>query len=62
MPLPNLKHLTLAEQQALTEFRRELLDRFNGLIQTIVLFGSKARGDDTVDSDIDLLVVVRTDD
>lgn len=57
-----LSLLTPAEAQAIIEFRRVLLDRFGNLVWALVLFGSKARGDDTPTSDIDLLVGVDTDD
>ena len=54
--------LTDNELQALTALHRVLVEQFGGLIQEVVLFGSKARGDDRAGSDIDVLVVVRSDD
>ena len=54
--------LTDSEQQALTALHRALVEQFGELIQEVVLFGSKARGDDRAGSDIDVLVVVGSDD
>ena len=39
-----------------------LRERFNGLVRSALLFGSKARDENAMDSDIDLLVVVDSDD
>ncbi len=36
--------------------------RFPGMIARLVLFGSKARGDSQLESDIDVLVIVRSED
>ncbi len=47
------------EQQALNEYRDFLLQRFLQQVERLVLFGSKARGDSVVGSDIDVLVVLR---
>lgn len=51
--------LTEIEQRALSEYRDLLLRRFPRQIERLVLFGSKARGDSTTDSDIDVLVLLR---
>ncbi len=58
----SLMHLLPFEQQALVEFTETIQTQFGHLIQLVLLFGSKARGDDTKDSDIDLLIVVDSDD
>lgn len=58
----DLKHLRPIEQQALLEFVQLLQEQFRDLIQVVLLFGSKARGDDTPESDLDVLVVVDSDD
>jgi predicted nucleotidyltransferase len=58
----DLKHLQPTEQQALDEFIRLIQKQFSDLVQLVLLFGSKARGDDTLDSDLDVLVVVDSDD
>jgi len=50
------------EQSWLDTYRRELASRFGDLVEEIVVFGSKARGDATPDSDLDLLVVIRDGD
>ncbi len=47
------------EQQGLQGIIRDLTERFPG-IQRIILYGSKARGDFTGDSDIDLLFVMES--
>lgn len=50
--------LTENEQRALDEYRNLLLRRFPGQVERLVLFGSKARGEATPSSDIDVLVVL----
>jgi len=62
MPEANLEHLSPMEQQAVLEFVRLIKKRFNGLVSSALLFGSKIRGEDTPDSDLDVLVVVNSDD
>ncbi|AMM53809.1 nucleotidyltransferase domain-containing protein [Pyrococcus kukulkanii] len=42
---------------ALREFIKRVEDKFGGSIESIVLFGSYARGDYSEDSDIDVLIV-----
>jgi predicted nucleotidyltransferase len=54
--------LTDTEHQALKTLARRLHTRHDGQIQSVVLFGSKARGDAGPDSDIDVLVVLTGDD
>ena len=58
----NLNHLSPAEQRMILEFVHLLEERFGALIRSILIFGSKARGDSTPDSDFDVLVVVDSDD
>lgn len=53
-----LDHLMDKEKQAATEFVNKALQRFNGQIVSIVLFGSRARGEAKDDSDMDVLVVM----
>ncbi len=48
------------EQIAVKAFRSQLNRQLGSVIESVVLFGSKARGDDRPDSDIDLLVVCNT--
>lgn len=57
-----LRYLNSRERQALSEFVGLVKEQFNGLISSAVLFGSKARGESTPDSDLDVLVVVESDD
>lgn len=54
-----LKHLTKTEKKALKEFKEKLLKKLGKEIVLIKLFGSKARGDSTIESDIDVLVVLK---
>jgi predicted nucleotidyltransferase len=58
----NLPQLQSMENQALAELKQRLLEQFSGVIQSILLYGSKARGDSTPDSDVDVLIVVDSDD
>ena len=58
----NLDHLHPAEQQALAAFVRRLRDRFDGGLDSVQLFGSRARGEGSPVSDLDVLVVVESDD
>jgi predicted nucleotidyltransferase len=46
------------DRRAATEFVDKLRQRFDGQIVSIVLFGSRARGDAASDSDMDVLVVL----
>lgn len=62
MSLPNIEHLSPKEQQALAEFVQQLKEQFNGLVCSTLLFGSKARGESSPDSDLDVLVVVASSD
>jgi len=48
------------ERAALIAFVRELRARYKDDLRRVVLFGSKARGDFHAESDLDILVVVRT--
>lgn len=50
------------EEKALRQFKESLLEQFGNEIVGIRLFGSKARGDARLDSDIDVLVITRQDD
>lgn len=54
--------LTPEEQAWLDAYRQALAERFPGLVEEIVIFGSKARGTGTADSDLDILVVIREGD
>lgn len=51
--------LTRAEQAWLTAYRKALRARYPGLIEHLLIYGSKARGDAHDDSDLDVLLVVK---
>lgn len=57
-----IKNITKQEQKALKEFKRLLRESLPEEIVLMKLFGSKARGDARKDSDIDVLVVTKSDD
>ena len=48
--------MTLNEKAALEELKRVLRERCG--VTSVVVYGSKARGDDTPDSDIDVMIVL----
>lgn len=55
--MKNLDNLDLSEweKKAISDATRMLKDRFP--VEEVILFGSKARGDDDKESDIDLLLL-----
>ena len=54
--------LSAREKTALKQFKANLKEILGNRLTELKLFGSKARGDDQPDSDIDVLVIVTTDD
>ncbi|MCD6569744.1 MAG: nucleotidyltransferase domain-containing protein [Deltaproteobacteria bacterium] len=54
--------LTTKEKEIIEKFKRRIEDRFPDEILKILVFGSKARGDATEKSDIDIIVVTSSDD
>ena len=55
-----LEHTLTGEQlAALLELARRLHDRYGAALERLVVFGSRARGDASEESDLDLLVAVR---
>ena len=54
--------LSAREKTTLNEFKNCLKEILESQLLELKLFGSKARGDDKPDSDIDVLVIVTTDD
>lgn len=54
--------LASQEQTWLDSFRQALNESFPALVEQIVIYGSKARGDAGPDSDIDVLVILRSGD
>lgn len=53
--------LDTAEQAWLDAYRLELQTRHPGVVEHLIIYGSKARGDAREDSDLDVLLVVRND-
>ena len=51
--------LTEEEQAWLDNYRKALADEFPGLVEEILVFGSKARGEAAPDSDLDVLLIIR---
>jgi len=49
-------------QKAVDEFVRRALEKYKDRIDTIILFGSVARGEAREDSDIDILIVTKEED
>ena len=47
----------MQHKQIIAQFTREVLLKYGGSVQAIMLFGSAARGEATEESDIDILVV-----
>lgn len=58
----NISTLTRLENRALSEFRHKLLKKLSHQVVQIVLFGSKARGEQRKHSDIDFMVVLKKKD
>lgn len=56
------KRLQPNEQQAVSRFLDLLHQQLRDRVQQVVLFGSKARGDSSAWSDIDVLIVVDQED
>lgn len=57
-----LPHLAENEIRALEAFLARLREHYPDQVQHVILFGSKVRGDFDEESDIDLLIVVQSDD
>jgi uncharacterized protein (UPF0332 family)/predicted nucleotidyltransferase len=57
MQAPNLSHLKLNERRAVEAFVEALRRDVDSRLLLLVLFGSKARGEDSTGADIDFLVV-----
>ena len=54
--------LSVKEKEILEEFRRKIKDKYPDDIQDVLVFGSKARGDANKESDIDIIVVILSED
>ena len=62
MRASSLPHLASQERRAIDQYVACIRDRFPGRILSVALFGSKARGDADTESDIDLIVLVDSED
>lgn len=62
MKTESLSQLATGDRAAVVEYVTRIRGRFPGRILAVILFGSKARGDTDAESDIDLLVLVDTED
>ena len=49
------------EQAWLNAYRRALEQEHPGLVKRMLIYGSKARGDDHLESDVDMLLIIRND-
>jgi uncharacterized protein len=57
-----MSHLTPKEKEALSLFKEKLLQAFPDQVDQVKLFGSKARGESSKMSDIDVMVVLKSGD
>jgi predicted nucleotidyltransferase len=53
--------LSTTEQIAIQRFLLSLQEKYGNIVDRVILFGSKARGDDYPESDIDLLVLTEVE-
>lgn len=53
------EHLDKREEEAVTEFVSAIKEKLKGQLIEVKLYGSKVRGSYSVDSDIDVLIVVK---
>lgn len=58
----SIQTLNHQEERAIQTFIAQLNKHFGEAVSNILLYGSKARGDDRMDSDVDLLIVMESDD
>jgi predicted nucleotidyltransferase len=54
-----MNNLTEKEKQAVKELIDELKKLYGDNLSRVILYGSKARGDATEDSDIDIMIVLK---
>jgi predicted nucleotidyltransferase len=52
-----INRITKKENDALQAFNQRLVTELGKQVQQVILFGSKARGDSALDSDIDVLIL-----
>src|SRR5215471_10915162 len=53
--------LTADEQAWLDAYRQILKGQYPGIVERMIIYGSKARGDDHPDSDLDVLLIVKNE-
>jgi len=53
--------LTADEQVWLDAYCQALKEQYLGMVERMVIYGSKARGDDHPDSDLDVLLIVKNE-
>ncbi len=58
----NRRNLTSQDQKAIRDFVSYLQQAIPDRVEGVALFGSKARGDSQIDSDIDVLVILSQED
>ncbi len=51
--------LTRLDKRWIDQYRRELTEKFPGMVEQMLIYGSKARGEAGPDSDLDVLLIVR---
>jgi hypothetical protein len=54
--------LTADDQTWLDAYRQVLREQFPGVVQDMIIFGSKARGTARPDSDLDMILLIREGD
>lgn len=54
--------LNSSEKQWSETYQKSLDESYPGLVERVILFGSKARGDFHPDSDLDLVLIIRDGD
>ena len=62
VPKPKLRFLTPREVKTVNAFAADIKKVADDKLVQIVLFGSKARGDYVAESDIDILIVLKSED
>ena len=62
MSAKNISSLNRNKQKVIEEFKAKIIDDFPDKITKVIIFGSKARGQATEDSDIDILVIIKSKD
>ena len=53
--------LTADEHAWLDAYRQILKEQYPGIVERMIIYGSKVRGDDHPDSDLDVLLIVKSE-